>query len=130
MALVTVTFFHAIQLYFCRSRDSYFGQFPVTAEFHSILSELIAAAYYTVTAGSVQLLERFQWSLLIAGIESHDPIHVEWILKTISDPILRNVLSLVKQKQRSHSVSMEGLRCIIDTVSHENPLSDPDVPVN
>ncbi|KAJ6068608.1 hypothetical protein N7499_010495 [Penicillium canescens] len=129
MALVTVTFFHAIQIYFYRSRDAHFGQLPVTNEFQYILCELIAAAYYTVATGPVQLLERFQWSLLIAGIETYDPIHLKWILETISDPVLSNLLSLVKENQKFHSVSMEELRYIIDAVSHEDLGSKLEIPV-
>jgi hypothetical protein len=129
MALVTVTFFHAIQIYFYRSRDSHFGQLPVTNEFQYILCELIAAAYYTVATGPVQLLERFQWSLLIAGIETYDPVHLKWTLETISDPVLSNILFLVKENQKLHSVSMEELRYIIDAVSHENLGSNLEIPV-
>ncbi|OGE55477.1 hypothetical protein PENARI_c004G09897 [Penicillium arizonense] len=129
MALVTVTFFHAIQIYFYRSRDAHFGQLPVTNEFQYILCELIAAAYYTVATGPVQLLERFQWSLLIAGIETYDPIHLKWILETISDPVLSNLLSLVKENQKLHSISMEKLRYIIDAVSHEDLGSNVEIPV-
>lgn len=119
MALVAVTFFHAIQIYFHRSRDSYFGQLPVPNEIQQNLSELIATAYYTIATGPVQLLERFQWSLLIAGMETHDPVHLEWILATLSDPILKNILNTVKEEQQSRSISIKNLRQIIDPVSHD-----------
>ena len=79
MALVTETFSHAIQIYFFRSHDSYFAQLAVPNELQHILSQIIAAAYYTVATGPVQLFERSQWSLLIISIETHDPVHLEWI---------------------------------------------------
>ncbi|KAJ9490029.1 hypothetical protein VN97_g3262 [Penicillium thymicola] len=119
MALVAVTFFHAIQIYFHRSRDSYFGQLPMPNEIQRNLSELITTAYYTIATGPVQLLERFQWSLLIAGMETHDPVHLEWILATLSDPILKNILNTVKEEQQSRSISIKNLRQIIDPVSHD-----------
>ncbi|KAJ5769930.1 uncharacterized protein N7511_001981 [Penicillium nucicola] len=129
MALVTVTFFHAIQVYFYRSRESCFGQLPITAELHCILSELIAAAYYTVAAGPVQLLERFQWSLLVAGLETHDPVHLDWISTNISDPVLSNIFILVKEMQKLHSVSMEEIRHLIGTMSHKHFEGSLEMPV-
>ncbi|KAJ5831215.1 hypothetical protein EN45_052110 [Penicillium chrysogenum] len=118
MALVALTFFHAIQIYFHRSRDSYFGQLPVPNEIQQTLSELISAAFYTVATGPVQLLERFQWSLLIAGMETHDPVHLEWILANLSDPILKTLLNMVKEEQEPPRISIKQLRRIIDPVSH------------
>ncbi|KAJ5252656.1 hypothetical protein N7489_003066 [Penicillium chrysogenum] len=118
MALVAVTFFHAIQIYFHRSRDSYFGQLPVPNEIQQTLSQLISAAFHTVATGPVQLLERFQWSLLIAGMETHDPVHLEWILANLSDPILKTLLNMVKEEQEPPRISIKHLRRIIDPVSH------------
>ncbi|KAJ5415172.1 hypothetical protein N7465_003867 [Penicillium sp. CMV-2018d] len=118
MALVAVTFFHAIQIYFHRCRDSYFGQLPVSGEIQQALSDLITTAFHTVATGPVQLLERFQWSLMIAGMETHDPVHLQWILANLSDPILKNLLNMVKEEQESPSISIQQLRQIIDPVSH------------
>jgi hypothetical protein len=118
MALVTVTFFHAIQIYFYRSRDTYFGQLPVPSEIQQTLSELVTAAFHTIATGPVQLLERFQWSLLIAGMETHDPVHLEWILVNLSDPILKNLLDMVKEEQETPRISIKQLRRIIDPVSY------------
>jgi hypothetical protein len=118
MALVAVTFFHAIQVYFHRSRDTYFGQLPVPSEIQQTLSELITSAFHTVATGPVQLLERFQWSLLIGGMETRDPVHLEWILANLSDPILKNLLNMIKEEQEPPSISIKQLRQIIDPVSH------------
>ncbi|KAH7139632.1 hypothetical protein B0J13DRAFT_586247 [Dactylonectria estremocensis] len=117
MALVTVTFFHALQIYFYRSRSSYFGQRPVPAEVQWALRELVAAAYYTMATGPVQLLERFQWSLLIAGIETHDPVHQEWISRVISDPSMKHALYLIQEAQGVACVSMQTMRQIIERCS-------------
>ncbi|KAI9166392.1 transporter [Paramyrothecium foliicola] len=73
MALVTVTFFHALEIYLYRSRGSSLGELPTPARVQLSLKELMTTAYYATAAGPVQLLERFQWALLIAGIETHDP---------------------------------------------------------
>ncbi|KAJ5979557.1 hypothetical protein N7481_006855 [Penicillium waksmanii] len=121
MALVAVTFFHAIQIYLFRSRDSYFGQLPISSEIQRTLNELIATAYQTVAAGPVQLLERFQWSLLIAGVETHDPVHLDWIFGILSDPILKAILKHVKRRQAIYPVSMDEIRKVVDTMNHEHP---------
>lgn len=117
MALVTVTFFHALQIYFYRSRNSHFGERPVPSEIQWALRELVAAAYYTMATGPVQLLERFQWSLLIAGIETHDPVHLEWISRTISDPSMKHALHLVQEAKAVSYISMQTLRQIVEGYS-------------
>lgn len=118
MALVTVTFFHALQIYFYRSRNSHFGERPVPSEIQWALRELVAAAYYTMATGPVQLLERFQWSLLIAGIETHDPVHQEWISRTISDPSMKHALHLIQEAKTISCISMQTLRQIIEGCSN------------
>ncbi|CAG7564444.1 unnamed protein product [Fusarium equiseti] len=114
MALVTVTILHALQIYLHRSRDSSFGETPVPLEVEAALTELVAAAYHTITIGPVQLLERFQWALLIAGIETHDPIHRDWISASISDPVIKSVYDhVLAAKGMSDTVSMEAVRDLI-----------------
>ncbi|KAF4437556.1 hypothetical protein F53441_13005 [Fusarium austroafricanum] len=91
MALVTVTIFHALEIYLYRSRDSFFGDRPIPADIERALQELVAAAYHTIPVGPVQLLERFQWALLIAGLETHDPVYRDWISASISDPVVKEI---------------------------------------
>ena len=114
MALVTVTILHALQIYLYRSRDSAFGETPVPPEVETALTDLVAVAYHTITIGPVQLLERFQWALLIAGIETHDPIHRDWISASISDPVIKSVYNhVLAAKGMSDTVSMEAVRDLI-----------------
>ncbi|KAI1050706.1 hypothetical protein LB507_009349 [Fusarium sp. FIESC RH6] len=114
MALVTVTILHALQIYLYRSRDSAFGETPVPPEVETALTDLVAVAYHTITIGPVQLLERFQWALLIAGIETHDPIHRDWISASISDPVIKSVYhQVLAAKGMSDTVSMEAVRDLI-----------------
>jgi hypothetical protein len=93
MALVTVTFFHALDIYLYRCRDSPLGGLPAPARVQVALNELITAAYNAVSVGSVQLLERFQLSLLIAGLETRNPVHQDWIRANLSDAALKGVYS-------------------------------------
>lgn len=117
MTLVTVTFFYALQIYFYRSRNSAFGELPVPAKVQNALSELVSTAYYTVATGPVQLLERFQWALLIAGIETYDPVHQDWISTNIADPGMKCALQVTLDAKKTRSISMRAIRQLVSGVS-------------
>ncbi|KAF5659126.1 allantoate ureidosuccinate permease [Fusarium heterosporum] len=112
MALVTLTIFHALEIYLYRSRDTFFGETPVPADIERALRELVSAAYHTIPAGPVQLLERFQWALLIAGIETHDLVYRDWISASISDSVIKGVYNLVLSAKTlsAKGISMEAVR--------------------
>ena len=113
MALVAVTIFHALEIYLVRSKDSAFGELPVPSEVQRALKDLLTTAYYTVATGPVQLLERFQWALLIAGIETHDPIHRDWISASISDPAIKGIFQLVLSAKGSSGITMQAVRRLV-----------------
>ncbi|KJK62646.1 specific transcription factor domain protein [Aspergillus parasiticus SU-1] len=114
MECVTVTFFYALQIYLHRSCKSAFGTDPVPEEVNCALSSLVTAAYSAVALGPIQLLERFQWSLFIGGVETRDPVHREWIITHLSDPALRRVFQLVQEAKRHSPVTMHSVRRIVD----------------
>ncbi|OGM49004.1 hypothetical protein ABOM_003161 [Aspergillus bombycis] len=113
MECVTVTFFYALQIYLHRSCESAFGADPVSEEVRCALSSLITSAYNTVTIGPAQLLERFQWSLFIGGIETRDPVHREWIVTHLSDPALKRIFQLMQEAKRHSPVTMQSIRRIV-----------------
>ncbi|KAI9375281.1 hypothetical protein BJX61DRAFT_531697 [Aspergillus egyptiacus] len=123
MAYVTVTFFYALQIYLHRARWSSFGTRPVPTALQEALSSLIAAAYHAIRTGPVQLLERFQWSLFMSGLETTDPVHQEWIGKNLSDPAMKegfDHLQAIKQ-QSPRDITMQKIRSLVDqglSVSH------------
>ncbi|KAF5265484.1 hypothetical protein FOXYS1_3708 [Fusarium oxysporum] len=119
MALVAVTIFHALEIYLHRSRDTFFGETPVPADIERALQELVSAAYHTIPVGPVQLLERFQWALLIGGIETHDPVYRDWISASISDPVIKGVYSLVVSAKTlsAKGISMEAVRELVSKQS-------------
>ncbi|RMJ16500.1 hypothetical protein CDV36_003834 [Fusarium kuroshium] len=119
MALVTVTIFHALEIYLARSRDSALGELPVPSEVQRALKDLVTTAYYTVAAGPVQLLERFQWALLIAGIETHDPIHRDWISASISDPAIKGIFQLMQSAKGPSGITMRAVRRLV-SVGYNN----------
>ncbi|RAK98161.1 Zn(II)2Cys6 transcription factor domain-containing protein [Aspergillus ibericus CBS 121593] len=114
LELVTVSLFHAVCIYLCRSRSP-LGDRPVPTEVQSALSDLITTAHRTISRGSVQLLERFQWSLLILGLETNDPIHWDWVCVNISDSAIREVFRVCLQaKKRSGGrISIATLRELV-----------------
>ncbi|GES57249.1 hypothetical protein ATEIFO6365_0001053600 [Aspergillus terreus] len=95
MAYVTTTVFYALHIYLNRATTHGFGSTPVSPDTQRALTALLAVAYKTIAAGPVQLLERFQWALLIAGVETPDPIHRDWIRANISDPGFKDMLGVV-----------------------------------
>ncbi|KAL6355618.1 hypothetical protein LRP88_11221 [Fusarium phalaenopsidis] len=113
MALVTVTIFHALEIYLARCRDSALSELPVPSEVQKALKDLMTTAYYTVATGPVQLLERFQWALLIAGIETHDPIHRDWFSASISDPAIKGIFQLVQSAKGSSGITMRAVRRLV-----------------
>ncbi|KAL4999685.1 hypothetical protein BDV10DRAFT_200554 [Aspergillus recurvatus] len=116
MTYVTATVFYALQFYFYRARQSSFGTRPIPFELHNALDSLVSAAYYTTKAGQVQLLERFQWSLFIAGLEITDPIHREWVGNNMSDPGIRKGFDCIQRikQQSSGGITMKKIRQLID----------------
>ncbi|PYI27668.1 hypothetical protein BP00DRAFT_352793, partial [Aspergillus indologenus CBS 114.80] len=101
MAMVTVTHFHALRIYANRSRASAWGSTPIPTEVQSAMTDLVTTLHYTISRGNhVQLMERFQWSLLILGIETQDPVHWEWVDRNISDVAIREVFSLILVAKR------------------------------
>ncbi|RSM11309.1 hypothetical protein CDV31_006862 [Fusarium ambrosium] len=119
MALVTVTIFHALKIYLARSRESALSELPVPSEVQRALKDLVTTAYYTVAAGPVQLLERFQWALLIAGIETHDPIHRDWISASISDPAIKGIFQLIQSAKGPSGITMRAVRRLV-SVGYNN----------
>ncbi|RAH87274.1 hypothetical protein BO86DRAFT_350958 [Aspergillus japonicus CBS 114.51] len=101
MAMVTVTHFHALRIYSNRSRASAWGSKPIPTEVQSAMTDLVTTLHYTISRGShVQLMERFQWSLLVLGMETQDPVHWEWVDRNISDVAIREVFSLILAAKR------------------------------
>lgn len=111
---MSITFFYALQIYLLRSRSQGFGgtRSPLI---HNALQSLISTAHLALTVGRVQLLERFQWALLIAGVETDDVVHRDWIISNISDPQLEKMLGIIldKKRQLGGEVTMSTIRQMI-----------------
>ncbi|KAL4735706.1 hypothetical protein BDV11DRAFT_211812 [Aspergillus similis] len=116
MTYVTAAVFYALQIYFYRARQSSFGSRPISTELQNALNSLVSAAYYATKAGQVQLLERFQWSLFIAGLEITDPVHQEWLGNNLTDPAIREAFDCILRikRQSPGGITMQKIRSLID----------------
>jgi hypothetical protein len=99
LAYVSVTMFYAIRIYLLRCTSIGFGGHRSPA-LQETLQSLILTAYRTLAKGPIALSERFQWSLLIAGMETNDIIQQEWILSKISDPGIQSLLKAVRDEKK------------------------------
>jgi hypothetical protein len=116
MIYVTAAVFYALQIYFYRARQSSFGSRPISTELQNALNSLVSAAYYATKAGQVQLLERFQWSLFIAGLEITDPVHQEWVENNLTDPAIREAFHCILciKRQSPGGITMQKIRSLVD----------------
>ncbi|KAH8687310.1 hypothetical protein BGZ60DRAFT_5713 [Tricladium varicosporioides] len=113
-AYVSITFFHALQIYLLRSGPRGFGA-PRCAFIDRSLGSLISTAHLALTTGQVQLLERFQWALFIAGIETEDVVHRDWVYSSISDLQIKKLLTAIldRKKQLGGEITMSTIRQMI-----------------
>lgn len=114
MAYVTATVFYALRVYLDRATTRGFGSTPVDHKIQRPQSVLLRIAYKAVSTGPVQLLERFQWALLVAGMETSDAIHRDWVEDNISDPGIRDLLRIILWEKAklggvSHMSTVRGL---------------------
>ncbi|KAL2852396.1 hypothetical protein BJY01DRAFT_259958 [Aspergillus pseudoustus] len=116
MSFVAATFYYALQIYFHRARQSSFQARPLPNECQNSLTSLVSTAYYAIKTGPVQLLERFQWSLFIAGLETTDPVHQEWVGNNISDPAIKAGFDHIKglKRQFEEGITIRMIRSLID----------------
>lgn len=127
MALVAVTFFSALQIYLCRSRSIAFGERPQPLEVQQAFSNLLRTAHHTTKVASVRLLERFQWSMLIAGAETHDLIYLDWLKENMSDIVMEKVFyKMIRiKKQYAGCILIQQLRLLfVDSKIFANVQND------
>jgi len=92
--------FYAIRIYYfrCKNPDAHALRPPLIEK---ALSSLIGIAYRTYTSGPSELYGCPQWPLLIAGAETSDPIHRDWILENMSPDIYKGALEKILAAQEA-----------------------------
>lgn len=103
--------FYATRIYLLRSTSSPFGAEGSTPSQHA-LSQLLLFARTICSGGIQQRVYEFQWSLFIAGLETNDPIHEEWLQSRIIDTRFSEVLKHLLVFKRAHqgTVSLQKVR--------------------
>jgi hypothetical protein len=102
MRLVAVAFYYATVIYHYRCRSSPFGALPVPEDIQEAIKGLLTCTRLAVRTRSVQLLERFQWSLFIAGVETNDAEDSEWVRESLADAVLKDVFGAVGDVKRNN----------------------------
>ncbi|RDW59905.1 hypothetical protein BP6252_12992 [Coleophoma cylindrospora] len=97
----SATLFYATRIYLLRSTSSPFGAEGSSASQHA-LSQLLRYARSVCSDGVRQRVYEFQWSLFIAGLETNDPIHEEWLQSRIVDTRFSEVLKGLLVYKRAH----------------------------
>jgi hypothetical protein len=88
--------FYAVRIYYfrCANPDAHAPRPPIIEK---ALSSLVGIAYRTCPS---ELYGCPQWPLLIAGAETSDPIHRDWILKHMSPGVYKKALEKIVQAQK------------------------------
>lgn len=110
---ISVIVFHALQICWARCNGSSFGS-VASHSTKRALESLLTLAHRICSRGSPPKFERFHWALFIAGIETNDLLHREWILGKIAG--LRLNLAIVKVlaiKDRTGTISMTTIRTLL-----------------
>lgn len=108
---VAVVNFHFVKLYYFRLTLSDFSQ-PTPPHITSVTTELMNIAHRAFGEKDAWGHELFQLPLFMTGLETRDPIHVEWILSKMSRLRFRAALSQITsiQNQFGSRLSVHQIR--------------------
>ncbi|KAH8645734.1 hypothetical protein BX600DRAFT_163186 [Xylariales sp. PMI_506] len=67
----------------------------------AVVAELVLLIQRTLAAGGKFNIDRLQWPLFWAGIETSDPVYRDWILMKLTNPELQAALEIVLLEQSS-----------------------------
>jgi hypothetical protein len=111
-----VPYFWALRIYkfrcFIQGNES-----PVTPpEIQTCLNSILTVAQRTFSTGYEEhIAERFQWSLFMAGIETADSIHREWVASKLYRARLRRAFQCIldMQSKTGRRVPMQIVRQVM-----------------
>ncbi|KAM3069428.1 hypothetical protein ACMFMG_005534 [Clarireedia jacksonii] len=94
-----VSYFHAIRIYHFRYSTNIEDQDSRPKAVKKALKSLLNIAQRVFSKGHEERYERLHWPLFMAGLETSDPIHREWIMEKFSPGKFRSVLERVVKIQ-------------------------------
>ncbi|KGO61226.1 Amidohydrolase [Penicillium expansum] len=110
---ISIIIFHALQICWARCTGSSFGS-RASPPTERALASLLTLAQRICSRSSPPKFERFHWALFIAGIETNDLLHREWILGKIAGVRLNMAITKVlAAKDRSGTISMATIRKLL-----------------
>lgn len=110
---ISIIVYHALQICWARCTGSSFGS-PASPSTKCALELLLTLAQRICRRSSPPKFERFHWALFIAGIETNDLLHREWILGRISGVRLNiAIVKVLAIKDRSGTISMATIRNLL-----------------
>ena len=111
-----VSYFWALRIYKFRCFLRCDEASATPPEILSCLNSILTVAQRTFSTGyEQQTVERFQWALFMAGIETADSIHREWIAAKMHRARLRSAFERIldMQSQAGRRVSISIVRQVI-----------------
>ncbi|KFZ10557.1 hypothetical protein V502_08054 [Pseudogymnoascus sp. VKM F-4520 (FW-2644)] len=110
---ISAVVFHALQICWARCNESVFGS-VASPSTKGAMESLLTLAHRICSRGSPPKFERFHWALFIAGIETNDLLHREWILGKIAGVRLNlAIVKVLAVKDRTGTISMTTIRKLL-----------------
>ncbi|PQE10212.1 Fungal transcriptional regulatory N-terminal protein [Rutstroemia sp. NJR-2017a WRK4] len=114
-----VSYFYAVRIYHFRYSTRIEDPNSRPKVVKKALKSLLAIAHRVSSKSYEEHFERLHWPLFMAGLETSDPIHREWILEKFSSGKFRSVLERVVMIQHL-SGSRVGMSLIREMCSEED----------
>ncbi|PQE13743.1 zn 2cys6 transcription factor protein [Rutstroemia sp. NJR-2017a BVV2] len=114
-----VSYFYAVRIYNFRYSTRIEDPNSRPKVIKKALKSLLAIAHRVSSKSYEEHFERLHWPLFMAGLETSDPIHREWILEKFSSGKFRSVLERVVKIQHL-SGSRVGMSLIREMCSEED----------
>ncbi|PQE03715.1 specific transcription factor domain protein [Rutstroemia sp. NJR-2017a BBW] len=114
-----VSYFYAVRIYHFRYSTRIEDPNSRPKVVKKALKSLLALAHRVSSKSYEEHFERLHWPLFMAGLETSDPIHREWILEKFSSGKFRSVLERVVKIQHL-SGSRVGMSLIREMCSEED----------
>jgi hypothetical protein len=103
-----VVLFNALKVYYFRTTVTDL-ETKAPSDIQTALKNLLTIIRRTFDSKGNKLLDRLQWPLFLAGIETDDGFYSDWILSRISKSRARTALETIIQRQSDSGKRMKRL---------------------
>ncbi|CZR60847.1 uncharacterized protein PAC_10743 [Phialocephala subalpina] len=108
---LSIAYFHAVRIYLFRCTPGK-PSAPCPTDIQQSLRTILSIAHKTFASEDDALFHRIEWPLFIAGVETNDSIHREWIQGKLGESSIGTALDQVLQVQQmiGRRVGVEYMR--------------------